>query len=221
MTIRLWLRTQTVLAVGTLVLALVASPAVAAETAKPSFFNSQETESDNLAPFKKWNEALVRYSKEGAAKQGAACDPKKFTTCAFQDWVKFLDGLKGADKMTQLKELNKYINQATYITDDTNWGQEDYWATPGEFMAKFGDCEDYAIAKFMALKLMGYNGDDLRVVAVKDMNLKVGHAILAAFLDGKVYILDNQVKIVVEAEKIRHYVPVFSINEKRWWRHRV
>ena len=58
------------------------------------------------------------------------------------------------------------------------------------------------------------------MVAVKDMNLKVGHAILAVFVDGKVYILDNQIKIVVEAKKIRHYRPVFSINETNWWRHR-
>ena len=58
------------------------------------------------------------------------------------------------------------------------------------------------------------------VVAVKDLNLKVGHAVLVVFLDGKVYLLDNQIKQVVETNTVRHYEPVFSLGTKAWWRHR-
>lgn len=57
------------------------------------------------------------------------------------------------------------------------------------------------------------------MVAVKDLNLKVGHAILVAMLNGKIYVLDNQIPQVIEAVKIRHYDPVFSINQHYWWRH--
>ena len=84
--------------------------------------------------------------------------------------------------------------------DPVNWGQKDYWATPLEFMAKFGDCEDYAIAKFMSLRRLGWKTSKC-VVAVKDLNLKVGHAILVVYLDDKVYVLDNQIKQVIEAGK--------------------
>ncbi|MBM3582838.1 MAG: hypothetical protein FJX37_12840 [Alphaproteobacteria bacterium] len=83
----------------------------------------------------------------------------------------------------------------------------------------FGDCEDYAIAKYVALKMLGFSMDETRVVAVKDLNLKVGHAILVVFVDGKAWVLDNQIPQGIEAAKIRHYDPVFSINEKYWWRH--
>ena len=41
------------------------------------------------------------------------------------------------------------------------------------------------------------------------------------YMDDHVAILDNQIKIVVDSRKIRHYEPVYSINEKAWWRHRV
>jgi predicted transglutaminase-like cysteine proteinase len=206
--------------------ALVAvDPAMAAKKKKkpatPSFFNSKETQSTNLKPFKKWNAAMSRYSKEKATQGTGSCNAKKFNKCHFDEWTKFLDSLKGKDKLAQLKAVNKHLNKAKYIVDKTNWGKKDYWATPGEFMARFGDCEDYAITKFMSLKRLGFDAKTLRVVAVKDMNLKVGHAILVVFLKDKPYILDNQVKIVVEARKIRHYRPVFSINEKAWWRHRV
>ena len=202
-----------------------ADPALAAKKkrkpATPSFFKSKETRSTNLKPFKKWNGAMVRYTKEKAKQGKGGCDAKKFNKCHYEEWTKFLESVKGKDKLAQLKAVNKHLNKAKYIVDKTNWGKKDYWATPGEFMSRFGDCEDYAITKFMSLKRLGFDAKKMRVVAVKDMNLKVGHAILVVFLGDKPYVLDNQVKIVVEARKIRHYRPVFSINEKAWWRHRV
>ena len=68
--------------------------------------------------------------------------------------------------------------------------------------------------------------ENLRVVAVKDLNLKIGHAVLIVFwADPKTgkkrsLLLDNQIKKVVDSRTIRHYQPVFSINKNYWWRHR-
>jgi len=73
------------------------------------------------------------------------------------------------------------MNKAKYITDKNNWGRKDYWATPAEFMKNFGDCEDYAIIKYLSLRQLGFKESELRVVAVKDLNLKVGHAVLIVF----------------------------------------
>ena len=92
-------------------------------------------------------------------------------------------------------------------------------------MTNFGDCEDYAIVKYLSLKRLGFEDDDLRVVAVKDLNLKVGHAILVVFWvdtrngQKRALVLDNQVEKVVDARAIRHYEPVFSISGQHWWRH--
>ena len=197
-----------------------AQEAAPAGQAKPSFFNSQEVESTNLKPFNKWTDALEKYAKENALVQKEGCNSAQFTTCHYVQWRKFLSTLVGKDKLTQVTEINTYMNKAKYIADEPNWNQKDYWASPGEFMAKFGECEDYAIAKFLSLVLLGFDPQSVRVVAVKDLNLKVGHAVLAVFLDGKVYILDNQIAQVVEASSIRHYQPVFSINQTHWWHHR-
>ncbi len=175
-------------------------------------FGTVETESVNFEPFKKWTGAVDKMTVEQA-------NLEQFKT-RFKKWLVELDALKGKDAKTQLAEVNKLMNQADYVLDDVNWGVSDYWASPGEFIAKFGDCEDYAIAKYMALKYLGWPAQDMRVVAVKDLNLKVGHAILAVYHDERIDILDNQIKIVVDSRKIRHYEPVYSINEKAWWRHR-
>lgn len=186
---------------------------------QPSFFNTREIRSSNMAPFKQWNSALEKYSKERAEALQGSCDAKNFNACNYQKLTQFLDSIRDKDRLTQLKAVNELMNKAKYIPDEQNWGVKEYWASPGEFMARFGDCEDYAIAKFVALGMLGFPAKDLRVVAVKDLNLRIGHAVLAVFLDGKTYILDNQISQVVEAHTIRHYEPVFSINRNFWWRH--
>jgi len=211
--------------VASLALLAIAIPLDSAHAAKKrvnmnGLFNTKEVRSKNFKPFKKWTGAISRYSKETANIKPGDCKSKKFNKCHYGKWNAFLKSLEGKDKMTQVKEVNKFMNKARYITDHVNWGVKDYWATPGEFLAKFGDCEDYSISKFVSLKQLGFTDKELRVVAVKDLNLKVGHAILAVYLDGKPYILDNQIKQVVEAKTIRHYSPVFSINQRYWWRHK-
>jgi len=210
---------MTVVAAFVLVLAL-APPAFASADARPSFFQSRETLSTNMKPFKKWIAAIQRYSKEAAEAKKGGCNKKELNKCQYEKWTQYLIGLKGKPPMEQIKGVNDYMNQAPYITDDNNWGKKDYWASPGEFMTRFGDCEDYAIAKFLSLLRLGFKAEQLRVVGVKDLNLKIGHAVLIVLLDGKALVLDNQIKTVVDAARVRHYQPVFSINTKAWWRHR-
>ena len=192
----------------------------AAKKSVPSFFNSKEIRSKNLKPFKKWTNALKRYSKEKASLKGGNCSAGQFNTCHYKKWIKFLKKIIKKDKFTQVKMVNAYMNRVKYTRDQRNWGKKDYWATPGQFMAKFGDCEDYAIAKFLSLRLLGFKDSDLRVVAVKDLNLKVGHAVLVVKVKGKALLLDNQIKQVVHTKSVKHYRPVFSINTKYWWKHR-
>lgn len=219
------LRIAVLLAVSSVFLFSTYNDAYAAK-AKRSFFSSTEVRSKNLKPFKKWRSALQRYSKELKSRKKNSCQSKRLNICNYGDWGKFLKSLKGRDKFTQMRAVNARMNKAKYINDKTNWGRKDYWATPGEFMSRFGDCEDFAIVKYLSLRLLGFKERELRVVAVKDLNLKVGHAVLIVKLrDPKTkkmrdFLLDNQIKKVVDAKSVRHYEAVFSINSQFWWRHR-
>jgi len=206
---------------------LMPATASAKKKSKPSFFNSVEVRSSRLKPFKKWRSALKRYSIEKNKRQKKkSCTSKRLNICNYGQWGKFLKSLQGKDKLTQIRAVNYRMNKAKYITDKNNWGRKDYWATPAEFMANFGDCEDYAIIKYLSLKLLGFKESEVRVVAVKDLNLKVGHAVTVVFWKDpktgkkRTLLLDNQIKKVVDARAVRHYQPVFSINSKYWWRHR-
>jgi len=41
-----------------------------------------------------------------------------------------------------------------------------------------GDCEDYAIAKYVALREAGFPQDDLQLVLVRDRAVRQDHAVL-------------------------------------------
>jgi predicted transglutaminase-like cysteine proteinase len=131
-----------------------------------------------------------------------------------------LTRLKSIPKSKQLAEVNRYMNLFRYITDPINWGVRDYWSIPKEFFARFGDCEDYSIVKYFTLRALGWSASDLKIVVLQDMNLGIAHAILVANLDQKKMVLDNQIGLVVDSTRIRHYRPIYSVNENGWWRHR-
>lgn len=190
---------------------LISYPAhPAAARSYPKLFGSFELQSNNMQKFPKWNSMLARW------KNGAPCES---STCTTKGWNDLINRLKGKDLATQLREVNREMNLHPYILDINNWGAEDYWETPFEFLKKNGDCEDYAIAKYMALKALGVPIDDMRVVALRDLNLQLGHAVLVVYVNNEPMLLDNQISSVVPANSIKHYLPVYSINEHNWWLH--
>lgn len=134
-------------------------------------------------------------------------------------WNKLREKLKGAPLMEQAQGVNKFFNQWPYKTDREVWGVEDYWATPREFMLHSGDCEDYAIAKYYALRDLGVPKEKLRVVALKDTIRNIGHAVTAVFIGDDAYILDNLSNLVLSHKKLTLYAPQYSVNEDYLWRH--
>ncbi len=50
-------------------------------------------------------------------------------------------------------------------------------------MNNSGDCADYAIAKFFALRYLGYSNEEMRIAVVYDRMRRIGHAVLAIYSD--------------------------------------
>lgn len=146
-----------------------------------------------------------------------SCGPYQ---CKKPEWYAIIDRMRGKDLMTQLREINTEMNKRPYVTDRVNWNLLDYWATPLQFLQKGGDCEDFAIAKYMALRYVGVPVEDMRIVVLNDLNLSIAHSVLAVYLNGNPYILDNQTSKVVPASTVDHYQPIYSINESGWWLYR-
>ncbi len=115
-----------------------------------------------------------------------------------------------------LQVVNDYFNRMRFLDDIKHWGQEDYWATPAESIASNGgDCEDYAIAKYYALKELGVPVARLRITYVKALKLNQAHMVLAYYPhpDAEPLILDNLENRIRPASERQDLVPVYSFND--------
>ena len=123
----------------------------------------------------------------------------------------------GAGIAAARRDQIAFVNQSVYVTDAANYGLRDYWATALEFLVRSGDCEDYAIAKYQSLRLLGWPPEALRLVVVQDVLRDLPHAVLAAYLGDAIYILDNLSDTVLEQAQVENYVPYYSVNEITRW----
>jgi len=111
-----------------------------------------------------------------------------------------------------------WINRAANLSirpmsDWAQYGYAQFWATPLQTLnSGAGDCKDYAIVKYAALRELGFAPDDLRLVIVRDDARQAEHEVLAV-RDGQQWlILDNLTMAMLDAEQIRHYSPLFVMD---------
>jgi len=167
--------------------------------------------------FPKWDEMLSHWSHT----QGLVddeCEPGLFSICFLKELQELTEQLKSQDDWEKIISINTFVNQIRYREDIQTYGINDYWAIPQEFFDnEMGDCEDYSLSKYYALKAAGIKIDNLQIAVVKDVNIGIHHAILVVKHDGKNYVLDNRLDQVVAEEQLRHYKMIYTINEKNWW----
>ena len=192
------------------------SPAFPLETSgSMSLFGRGERATLGVAEFPKWTRMLVRHRLEAPIEQ-AACT---VGPCALQRWRAQIASFASHRRGDQLREINAYINRTPFVSDAINYGVVDHWATPREFFARGGDCEDFAIAKYMSLRRLGWDMDLIRIAVVMDERRRELHGVLAVKTGGTVLILDNLLPEPTDHRQIPHYRPIYSINEFAWWSH--
>lgn len=169
----------------------------------------------NIHRFPKWTDVLARYDRE--RRDGtAAC---RVGACPGQQWKALLVALRGEASEAQLHKINAFVNRVPFRSDRSNFGVADYWQTPGEFFARGGDCEDYAIAKYFSLRHLNWDAEAVRLVVAMHEGRREIHALLAAPAAGTVMILDNLLPVPADHRTLRQYRPIYSINEHAWWFH--
>jgi predicted transglutaminase-like cysteine proteinase len=150
--------------------------------------------------------------------QLALCDGdrERCVSPAALQLLAIVDAGRAREGRARLGEINRAINLAIRpMTDWAQFGQIDVWSSPLEtFSTGAGDCEDYAIAKYVALRLAGVAADDLRLVVLRDTVHGDGHAVTAARLDGHWLMLDNNRMAMVEDTDVRNYRPVFALDDR-------
>ncbi len=121
------------------------------------------------------------------------------------------------DEQEKLLEVNRFFNQFAYRVDKQQWGKDDYWATPEEFIGvHVGDCEDYVIAKYFALRALGIEEKKLYLTYVKATELNMAHMVLSYFETPQSIplVLDNYELRILPATERKDLLPVYSFNVK-------
>jgi predicted transglutaminase-like cysteine proteinase len=180
-------------------------------------FGSHEFRS-TLRALPQWTRVMASAQQQVAAM--TRCDPdRESCSAAALSWQKIIHEARGQVPFEQLKTVNTFFNRWPYRLDIDVYGVSEYWATPQEFLRLSGDCEDYSITKYYALKQLGFGIDNMRIVMLIDSIRGIAHAVLAVRQGDETYVLDNLTDMVLPHRRYEHYLPQYSVNEHYRWAH--
>ena len=137
-------------------------------------------------------------------------------------FLAIVDEGRARDGRARIGAINRAINLAIRpMSDFAQWGVADHWSSPLEtFLTGRGDCEDYAIAKYVALVEAGVAEQDVKLVLERDLTTNQDHAVVATRLNGDWIVLDNRWFAMardVELRRIappRRIVPLFVLDHE-------
>jgi predicted transglutaminase-like cysteine proteinase len=111
--------------------------------------------------------------------------------------------------------INRAVDLAiTPTSDEAQWGVADHWSSPFETLqTRRGDCEDYAIVKYVALLEAGLSHDDVKIVVLRNLLPKEDHAAVVARVNGEWLILDNRRLALVRDMEMVGSIPIFVLDE--------
>lgn len=140
------------------------------------------------------------------------------------NWLQTVNSAKSGGDESRLKRINDFVNQnILFDSDNGTWQQSDYWATPLETIGQgAGDCEDFAIIKYVSLRMTGISDQKVRLIYVKaridtpNGPMQQAHMVLAYYAtpNAEPQILDNLDTNIRPASKRPDLQPVFSFNSE-------
>jgi len=161
----------------------------------------------------KWRDVLARIDSE--AETLAACRAS-LDACspAARRLLQLVELGRQRAGRARLGEINRAVNLSIKATSDwSQYGVDDFWSAPLATIEKgAGDCEDYAILKYLALREAGVSPDDLRLLIVSYPRRRTIHAVLAVHLDEEWLLLDNLTMVMVNSLEATQYRPLIALD---------
>lgn len=125
------------------------------------------------------------------------------TQALLRDWP-----LKGSEFDKVLRVHRFFHEHLSFASDQDVWHMRDYWAPPLQFFSqRQGDCEDFALGKYVVLLSAGVPADRLRAVYVSvrsrapQDDLHIVLAYYPAGLSGEPFIIDNLTPLIQPASE--------------------
>lgn len=202
----------------TLLMALLASPAAAEPERPPTILAGLMNAATEFSPYSvaRWQAALVDIERDRARVQRCldktAC--RDIVAKPLADLVNRFSGLSGR---AMISAVNRHYNAFPYVTDQAGGKPWDDWASPLVFLQRSGDCEDFAIAKYLTLRLLGVPETAMAILVLRNPSRDVDHAVLLVEDEGRTLVLDN-LRGLVRLEGYGDYQPLFALTAGPSWR---
>ncbi|QIZ78023.1 transglutaminase-like cysteine peptidase [Ferrimonas lipolytica] len=138
----------------------------------------------------------------------------------YRAWRNLLEQQQQNLPLDQATAVNNFFNQFRFGNDIDIWNKKNYWATPMEFIGiANGDCEDFALAKYITLQMLGFPTESLRLVYVKAVQLNQFHMVVAYYPTpaSEPLLLDNINGNITKASKRPDLKPIFSFSGDKLW----
>ena len=142
-------------------------------------------------------------------------------------WEDLLGDIGQESEREQLLRVNEFFHRnVRYQSDEQLYGVQDYWATPLQTLGHgLGDCEDWAIAKYVSLRHLGIPDQKLRLIYVRAQiggprsPISQAHMVLGYYATpvSEPMILDSLIATVLPASERTDLSPVFSFNAEGLW----
>jgi predicted transglutaminase-like cysteine proteinase len=203
-----------------------ASPLLAPITAS---LTSRDQEPITVDPAPIWSWAATAMLSESSAKWAdlqsrIRADKETLAACRSGDrpcptaarrFLSIVENGRQRQGRALLGEINRAINLSIRpMSDLAQYGVEDYWASPLESLGSgAGDCEDYAIAKYVALEESGIAPADLQLEIVRDIEHQATHAVVEVRYKDEWLILDNRMLLIMNTEQT-HYYPLLTLDHE-------
>jgi predicted transglutaminase-like cysteine proteinase len=146
----------------------------------------------------------------------AACrtEPDSCSSSGAQKLLAIIADAKKRSGRARIEVVNRLVNVSVrYMSDYAQHGVADLWSPPlATLSSARGDCEDYAIAKYVALHEAGILEADLRLLLVRDRPVGQDHAVLAVRLDDRWLVLDNRHMMLTDSADLPQFTPLFALS---------
>jgi predicted transglutaminase-like cysteine proteinase len=161
-----------------------------------------------------WDRIMREHDRESFFKPYPNFDKQRLA-----QWQNLAAKMPGLSAEDALRHINGFFNGWPSKKDASAYGEEEYWATPEEFVRNNGgDCEDYAVVKYMALRNFGVPAENMWMLLVYDRGRGAYHAVLAVYAGERLFMLDNLSRpsylLIPEAVFLKTFTPLVAVNEK-------
>jgi predicted transglutaminase-like cysteine proteinase len=166
-----------------------------------------------------WRELQMQMRAEQPVIARCGAEPDTCTSAAALQFIAIVKEGEHYQGLSRIGRINRAANYSIRQLDTTNpRGVRTRWSSPLDTLAGGGgDCKQYAVVKYAAMREAGFAPDDVRLVILGIRSTKETHAVVVVREGGRWVILDNRTLELADSRDLRNYLPLFALDHRGVW----